>query len=108
MDADDELIGSQVLKLFNALYQSQQDLWLVYTNNLAFDDQLRQPMVGVSKMLETEHFKIHTIRLHTFTISNLRTFSRRLFMKIDPKDFRDEKGVFYRWVADFFIYAALA
>ena len=52
MDADDELIGSQVLKLFNILYKSQKDIWLVYINHLAYDDNLRQPMIGVSKMLE--------------------------------------------------------
>ena len=31
IDADDELIGRQVMKLMNALYQSS-DQWLIYSN----------------------------------------------------------------------------
>lgn len=31
VDGDDYLVGKQVLKLYNALFQSQ-DYWLVYTN----------------------------------------------------------------------------
>ena len=29
-------------------------------------------------------------------------------MKIDVKDFQDENGKFHRWVADYFMYTALA
>ena len=29
-------------------------------------------------------------------------------MKIDEEDFKDENGNFYRWVADLFIYTAIA
>mgnify|MGYP006995491940 FL=1 len=31
IDGDDYLVGKQVLKLYNALFQSK-DYWLVYTN----------------------------------------------------------------------------
>lgn len=31
IDGDDELIGTQILKLYNALFQ-KNDYWLVYTN----------------------------------------------------------------------------
>lgn len=30
LDGDDQLIGKQVLKMFNALYQ-EHDLWILYT-----------------------------------------------------------------------------
>ena len=31
VDGDDELIGKQVFKLFNSIYQNEE-LWIVYTN----------------------------------------------------------------------------
>lgn len=31
IDGDDELIGRQVLKLFNAIFQERQ-VWFIYTN----------------------------------------------------------------------------
>lgn len=31
VDGDDELIGRQVLKVFNSIF-SQQDIWFVYSN----------------------------------------------------------------------------
>lgn len=33
LDGDDELIGTQVFKLFNSIYQSR-DLWVAYSNFL--------------------------------------------------------------------------
>ena len=32
LDADDQLIGSQVFKFFNALYSQHSEAWLIYTN----------------------------------------------------------------------------
>ena len=108
LDADDELIGCQVIKIFNMMYQSKRNVWLAYSNHLTYDDGLRHPMIGISRLLEPEYFSKHTLRLHNFTMHNLRSFSRRLFMKIDEKYFKNENGSFYRWVADSFIYFALA
>lgn len=53
IDADDELIGRQVFKLVNALYQkgmkgtgpiatsSNDEIWLLYLNNISFDFDLK-------------------------------------------------------------------
>ena len=38
---------------------------------------------------------------------HLRTFRRKLFMKIDKNDFLDGKGNFYKWKADAFIHFSL-
>ena len=92
MDADDELIGCQVIKLFNMLYQSKEEVWLAYSNHLTYDDGLRHPMVGISKMVDPEYFQKHTIRIHNFTMHNLRSFSRKLFMKIDEEYFKNKNG----------------
>ena len=89
------------------LYQSKDDVWVAYSNHLTYDDGLKQPMIGISKMVNPDYFAKHTIRLHNFTMHNLRSFSRKLFMKIDENYFKNEKGTFYRWVADTFIYFAL-
>ena len=96
------------MKLYNAIYQSRKDIWLVYTNNVLFEESLRQPILGVSAEIKPEYFHSHTARLHSFTVSNLRSFSRKLYMKIDEREFKDREGRFYKWVGDYFIYVALA
>ena len=107
IDADDELIGVQVLKLFNAMYQSKPDVWFVYTNNIPFQQSIRQPLVGTSLELVEDYFPIHTTRLHFFTISSIRSFTKKLFMKLDENDLKESNGSFYKWVADYFIFISL-
>ena len=107
IDADDELIGSQVLKLFNALYQAKPDVWFIYTNNVLLQQALRQPLMGTSQEINSKYLAIHTLRLHLFTISSIRSFTRKLFMKLDVDDLKEANGSFYKWVADYFIFMSM-
>ena len=38
---------------------------------------------------------------------HLRTFLRKLYLKIDEKDFLDEHGLFYKWKSDAFMHFSL-
>ena len=35
LDGDDELIGQQVLSMYNAIYQSNSDVWLAYSSYIS-------------------------------------------------------------------------
>ena len=108
IDADDELIGSQVLKFFNALYHQNPQAWLVYSNTVTILESMRDIFKGASEPIKAESFATHTFRLEPFTISHLRSFRRKVYMKINEDDFKDKEGNFHHWVADLFIYTALA
>ena len=111
LDVEDELVGSQVLRLFNALYQQHPDTWLIYSNSLHVNDVDREVKKGFSSDLNPTSFITHQVQFETQKISHLRTFRRKLYGKVREEEFKDKDGsVHFRQVAvgDFLLYTALA
>jgi glycosyltransferase involved in cell wall biosynthesis len=76
VDGDDELIGRQVLKLFNAYFQITQ-AWFVYSNFL-----LRWIEPGFSRPFPERVIKSNAYRSYPFVTSHLRAFYTALFRNI--------------------------
>ena len=89
IDADDELIGNYIFQLYNSLYQTNPDKWLIYSNTLNYDEMLRQPIRGKSSPIDASSFENNALRVSSFNISELRSFPRKVFMKIDEQEFLD-------------------
>ena len=85
IDGDDELIGKQVLKLYNAVYQQQQ-AYVVYSNWISFDMR-----VGNSYRYDQFIIKNNLYRKDkTFHFAQLRSYYTKLFQLIEDKDLIDE------------------
>lgn len=98
VDGDDELIGKQVFKFFNAIFQSR-NLWLVYSNFLTVRGSL-----GYSRAYSEYVIKGQKFRKAPFTISHLRVFYTKLLTLINKKDLKDEKGNWFRAANDVAMY----
>ena len=110
LDSDDSLIGVYVFQLINTLYQRYPNKWAIYFNYLI--DSKRVMFVGMFPSnigpIPDEVFEKGNYRNSgLWKTSELRTFRKKLFMKIDKNDFLDSKGNFYKAKADGFIHIAL-
>ena len=76
VDGDDELIGRQVLKLFNAVFQEKK-VWYAYSNFLGSNRK-----IGYSRPYPPEVIKDNSFREVTFTTSHLRAYYTQLFLNI--------------------------
>jgi hypothetical protein len=76
VDGDDELLGRQVLKLFNAVFQSTK-AWFVYSNFLNI-----QGMVGYSRPYPAHIRTGNKYRQYPFVTSHLRAFYTQLFLNV--------------------------
>ena len=75
IDADDALIGRQVMKLMNALYQNS-DNWLIYSN-FAFETINKKIQLGFSKPIEPKVIETNSYRTSSeWVTSHLRTYLR--------------------------------
>ncbi len=89
VDGDDELIGRQVLKLFNSAFQKNGS-WFVYSNFLTTNNY-----VGFSRMIPPSVFTDNCFRKYPFVTSHLRAFYTQLFRNIREEDLRDAKGEYF-------------
>ena len=106
IDGDDWLIGSQVLKVVNAVYQNDSSLWAAYFNSIFWEEGQPKPASegGIPQaVLEKGNYRTEEI----WKTGHLRTFLRKLYMKIDGRDFMDEEGRFYQWKSDAFMHYSL-
>ena len=100
VDADDWLIGNQVLQLVNTLYQQpiketsiSKTPWALYFNNIIYFKGCRCPLPNFDTPIETYYPNTLSPKLSTYRIQNiwrtteLRTFLYDLFIKIDQRDF---------------------
>lgn len=76
VDGDDELIGRQVLRLYNAVFQGEGS-WFVYSNFLT-----SAGTVGYSRRLKPEIIAQNNYRKSSFYTSHLRAFYTALFRLI--------------------------
>lgn len=86
LDGDDEIVGKQVFKLFNAIYQAQ-GMWVVYTNFMT-----ERGSVGYSRQYSDRVKENHSYRQSGFMISHLRSFYTKLFSYIKDEDLKDDNG----------------
>ena len=77
IDGDDELIGKQVFKVFNHVFQVN-DVWLVYSNFINTRGELGYSRPYRQQVVENKYF-----RNVPFTISHLRVFYTKLFKLIN-------------------------
>ena len=76
IDGDDELIGRQVLKLYNAVFQ-EKGLYFVYSNFLMGGGN-----VGFSRPFPEYIMKRNDYRKYPFVTSHLRAFYTKLLINI--------------------------
>lgn len=94
VDGDDELIGSQVLKLFNAVFQEKK-VWLAYSNSLTSTGK-----IGYSRPYHPDIIEENTYRLYDFTVSHLRAYYTSLFLEVNKSDLLDQNGNYLQSAGD--------
>jgi hypothetical protein len=87
MDGDDEFIGKNVLKIFNAQYQ-QKKSGVMYSNFYWYE-QGGNLMYGFTSEYTESEKSGNLYRQSPQRFSHLRTYRTKLFRKIDKKDFQD-------------------
>ncbi len=99
VDGDDELLGREAFKVFNAVYQ-KTNAGVVYSNHLKVYWKREVVYIGWSSDYSDEEKKGNRYREVPQKISHLRSFRRSLFMKIRESDLRDEHGEWFRSTYD--------
>jgi hypothetical protein len=94
VDGDDELLGRQVLKVFNAVFQEKK-LWFVYSNFLTVTGA-----IGFSRPFPTNTIKGNSYRSYPFVTSHLRAFYTKLFLNIKEEDLKDGRGEYFKAAND--------
>lgn len=95
IDGDDELVGRQVFKLFNAAFQ-REDAWFVYSNFL----DIASKNVGYSRPFPEGIMEQNSYRDYLFLTSHLRAFYTKLFLRIREDDLKDMAGNYYEAAND--------
>lgn len=93
-DGDDELLGKQVFKLFNAVFQKER-AWFVYTNFLNI-----RGSIGYSRPFPAATIKNNKYRTYPFVTSHLRAFYTQLFRNIKEPDLKDDDGNYLKAAND--------
>lgn len=94
IDGDDQLIGNQVFKLFNAVLNKQK-VWFAYSNFLDSNKN-----VGFSRPIPTSATEVRKVRGQLFVTSHLRAFYVSLFLRIKEKDLQDSRGRYFQAAND--------
>lgn len=95
VDGDDELIGRQVLKLFNSVFQ-KTGAWFVYSNFIMHEGK----SIGYSRPFPKKAVDGNSYRNYPFVTSHLRAFYTKLFTNIKEEDLKDENGHYFRAAND--------
>lgn len=105
LDADDEFIGRNVLKVFNWGYQVKK-AGVLYSNFYWFDpySMLKSGFTGEYTPLEKRH---GTYRKTYMKFSQLRSYRAELFLQIKAKDLQDQYGNFFTIAYDIAIFLPL-
>jgi hypothetical protein len=94
IDGDDELVGRQVLKLYNAVFQEKK-LYFVYSNFLTATGS-----IGFSRPFPPTTIRRNSYRDYPFVTSHLRAFYTKLLVNIDEEDLRDDAGEYLKAAND--------
>ena len=93
-DGDDELLGRQVLKLFNSVFQ-KEGVWFLYSNFMTSNGG-----VGYSRPFPASTIDNNKYRAYPFVTSHLRAFYTQLFRNIKEKDLKDGNGQYWKAAND--------
>ena len=102
VDGDDELIGRQVFKVVNALYQKEK-LFTLYSTFVIAAGEPNAPKhrLGKSKELWAQDLQSENFRkTKNRGYSHLRTMMSDTFLLMKPQSLQDEEGKFYWAIAD--------
>jgi hypothetical protein len=102
LDGDDEFIGAQTLRLFNAVYQRER-LYVLYANFMSYDPSGVLGL-GVSRSFSEQVYKDESYRRQPHYYSQLRTMMSDAFLLMNITSLLDKDGVFYKFVYDNAIY----
>ena len=94
VDGDDELLGSQVFKVFNSVFQSKE-VWFAYSNFIGTAYR-----IGFSRPIPSFVLRENKYRKYPFVTSHLRAFYTKLLLNIKTEDMQDQKGVYFRAAND--------
>ena len=94
IDGDDELLGRQVLKLFNAVFQ-EKGVWYIYSNFLGSIGR-----IGYSRPYHPDIIEKNDYRDYSFAVSHLRAYYTKLLLNIKDEDLQDEKGKYFTSAGD--------
>ena len=78
---------------------------MVYSNSVEINEVDRDIRRGSSESLRTDSFNKKEVYLESSKIGHLRSFSRKLYMKIH-EDLKE--GSSSKWIGDFILYTSLA
>jgi hypothetical protein len=99
IDGDDELIGSYVFKLFNAVYQNKNP-GFAYSNHVYYAKDEGYISKGYSEPYTKLSIEKQNYRKVIQKFGHLRSFRTDLFLRIADRDLRDSKGRFYLAAGD--------
>lgn len=105
LDGDDEFIGKNVLKIFNAGYQTKK-AGVLYSNFYWYE-QGGNLMYGFTSEYTDAEKKNNMYRQSPQRFSHLRSYRTELFRKIAAKDFQDDQGKFFTSAYDMAMYFPL-
>ena len=122
VDGDDNLIGKQVLNLFNRYYANDVNAWFVYNNYITIHGKdtgdgrdtvldLKEVKPGVCRTIFPNVHEANTYRTNVdlWITSETRTYLRDLYVKI-PLEYVLERGTarYFTEASDRFTMYALA
>jgi glycosyltransferase involved in cell wall biosynthesis len=102
IDGDDELIGTQVFKLINAIYQ-QEKVYTLYTTYI--NKSMKQLRLGYNQNYDLETVNSNSYRQDkSHAYSHLRTMMSDTFLLVNSSSLRDKDGKFYEMITDNAVY----
>lgn len=78
-DLDDMLVGRQVLKTLNAVYQQRPELKVVYSNFLVWNKNTQVFWLSNNEELTEEKFQNYRKTLGYWRTSHLKTYRKKLY-----------------------------
>lgn len=108
IDADDFLLGRQVLKLFNILYY-RTEKWVIYSNYIYYFNEGDKYAKGLSAKIRPGEWQYNNYRRDAdyWATGHLQTYLRDLYVKIPYSYLLEDGEHFYLWASDRFIMYAL-
>jgi glycosyltransferase involved in cell wall biosynthesis len=99
VDGDDELLGVNVLKVFNSMY-SRRGLEVLYSNFINSNRRGRKVRLGWSSGYDPEEKKFSVYRESSTRMFPLRSFRVSTFLRIPLANLQDDAGEFFRSAYD--------
>ena len=89
VDGQDELIGRQVLKLFNSVFHDKE-IWFAYSSYI-----YEKGSTGNSRPFSEKTIENNSYRTAPFVSHLPRVFYTQLLRNVKEEDLKDEKGVYF-------------